>query len=208
MDRWQLRLRRRRASTGAVWIAPRCDLEQVVKAVRPYQHTSRTQKWDAPTIVPGSEFWTQPSMHRPHWNEILDALQEDVDFCEDGETTIERDGAIAIPGVFCITDGGQEAIEENEVPQILLQARPAFQHPGHRAVRKDLNVAQTSRGFFGPRRSASGRDQGPRMKRSSISPAETAHEVCKMSQSGTLGSRVSRKKIEDNATTKGTTDVQ
>ena len=57
------------------------------------------------------------------WNEILDALQEDVDFCEDGETTIARDGAIAIPGVFYITDDGQEAIEENEVPQILLQAR-------------------------------------------------------------------------------------
>ena len=40
---------------------------------------------DAPTIVPGSEFWTQPSMD---WNEILDTLQQDADFCEDGETTI------------------------------------------------------------------------------------------------------------------------
>ena len=30
---------------------------------------------DAPTIVPGSVSWTQPSMDRPHWNEILDALQ-------------------------------------------------------------------------------------------------------------------------------------
>ena len=48
---------------------------------------------DAPTIVPGSEIWTQPSMDRPHWNEVLDALQEDVDFCEDGETTIARGGA-------------------------------------------------------------------------------------------------------------------
>ena len=89
---------------------------------------------DAPTIVPCSEIWTQPSMDRPHWKEILDALQEDVDFCEDGKTTIARDGAIAIPGVFCITDDGQEAIEENEVPLILLQARPAFRHPGYRAV--------------------------------------------------------------------------
>ena len=51
---------------------------------------------DALTMVPGSESWTQPSMCRPHWNEILDALQEDVDFCEDGETTIARDGAIAM----------------------------------------------------------------------------------------------------------------
>ena len=98
------------------------------KAARPYPEV------DAPTIVPGSEIWTQPSMDRPHWNEILDALQEDVDFCEDGETTIARDGAIAIPGVLYITDDGQEAIEENEVPQMLLQARPAFRHPGYRAV--------------------------------------------------------------------------
>ena len=65
---------------------------------------------DAPTIVPGSEIWTQPSMDLPHWNEVLDALQEDVDFCEDGETTIARGGAIAIPGVFYITDDGQETI--------------------------------------------------------------------------------------------------
>ena len=123
---------------------------------------------DAPTIVPGSEIWTQPSTDRPHWNEVLDALQEDADFCDDGETTIARDGAIAIPGVFYITDDGQEAVEENEVPQILLQARPAFRHSGYRAVREDLNAAQKSRGFFGPGRGASGRDQGPRMKRSSI----------------------------------------
>ena len=119
-------------------------------------------------LVPGSEFWTQPTVDRPHWNEILDALQEEVDFCEDGETTIARCGAIAIPGAFYITDDGQEAIEENEVPQILLQARPAFRHPRYGAVREDLNVAQKSRGFFGCRRGASGRDQGSRMKRSSI----------------------------------------
>ena len=105
---------------------------------------------DAPTIVPGSEIWTQPKMDRPHWNDILDVLQEDVDFCEDGEATTARDGAIAIPGVFYITDDGQEAVEENEVPQILLQAPPAFPHPWYRAVREELNAAQKSRGFFGP----------------------------------------------------------
>ena len=142
-------------------------MEQVDEAERPYRHFSLTRKVDAPATVPGAEIWTQPSMDRPHWNEVLGALQEDVDFCEDGETTIARDGAIAIPVVFYITDDGQEAIEENEVPQILLQARPAFRHPGYRAIREDLNVAQTSRGFFG-RRGASVRDQGPRMKRSSI----------------------------------------
>ena len=65
---------------------------------------------DAPTIVPGSEIWTQPSMDRPHWNEVFDTLQEDVDFYEYGETTIARGGAIAIPGVFYITDDGQETI--------------------------------------------------------------------------------------------------
>ena len=72
---------------------------------------------DASAIVPGSEIRTQPKVDRPHWNEILDALQEDADFCEDGETTIARDGAIAILVVFFITDDSQEAIEENEVPQ-------------------------------------------------------------------------------------------
>ena len=123
---------------------------------------------DAPTAVSGSEIWTQPSMDQPHWNEGLDALQVDVDFCEDGETTIARDVATAIPGVFYIIGDGLGEVEENEVPQILLQARPTFRHPGYRAIREDLNAAQKSRGFFGPRRGASGRTQGPRMKRSSI----------------------------------------
>ena len=107
-------------------------------------------------------------MVRSHWNEVLDALQEDVDLCEDGETTIARDGAIAIPGVFYFTDDGLGEVEENEVPQISLQVRPAFQHPGYRAIREDLNAAQKARGFFGSRRGAMGREQGPRMTRSSI----------------------------------------
>ena len=95
---------------------------------------------------------------------MFNALQEDVDFCEDGETTIARDGAIAIAGVFYITDDGQETtVEENEVPQMLLQARPAFRHLGTRPSERS-----PVRGFFGPRRGAGGREQGPRMKRSSI----------------------------------------
>ena len=73
----------------------RCDLEQVNKAARPYRHTSLSRKWMHRQSFPPSELWTQSSMDRPHWNEILDALQEDVDFCEEGETTIARDGAIA-----------------------------------------------------------------------------------------------------------------
>ena len=101
------------------WIALRCDLEQVGKTARPYRKYFTDPASDAPTTAPGSEVWIQPSIDRPHWNEVLDALQEDVDFCEDGETTIARDGAIAIPGVFYITDDGQEAtVEDNEVPQI------------------------------------------------------------------------------------------
>ena len=55
---------------------------------------------DEPTTAPRSEVWIQPSIDRPHWIEVLDALQEDVDFCEDGETTIVRDGVIAILGVL------------------------------------------------------------------------------------------------------------
>ena len=91
------------------------------------------------------------STDRPRWNEILEVLQEGVDFCEDGETTIARDGAIAILGVFYHTDGGQEAtVEENEVPHILLQARLAFRHPGYRAVREELNAAHEFPGFHGP----------------------------------------------------------
>ena len=30
---------------------------------------------DAPTPAPGSEAWIQPSIDRPHWNEVLDALR-------------------------------------------------------------------------------------------------------------------------------------
>ena len=144
-----------------MWTGNSYDYDDVVRALvrldRPEMRPGTSgqsgtdPEVDAPTIAPGSEIWTQPSMDRPHWNEVLDALQEDADFCDDEETTIARDGAIAILGVFYITDDGQEAVEENEVPQILLQARPAFRHSGYRAVREDLNAAQKSRGLFGPR---------------------------------------------------------
>ena len=52
------------------------------------------------------------------------------------------DRAIAILGVFCITDDGQEAIEEIEVPQILLQARPASRHPGYRTGAQERLVGK------------------------------------------------------------------
>ena len=120
------------SSCGKVvmWTGGSYDYDNVVRALVTVPTHFTDPEVDAPTIVPGSEFWTQPSVDQPHWNEILDALREDADFCEDGETTIARDGAIAIPGVFHNHDDAQEAIEENEVPQILLQARPAFRHLG------------------------------------------------------------------------------
>ena len=35
---------------------------------------------DASTVALGSEFWRRPGFGHPHWNEVLDALQVDVDF--------------------------------------------------------------------------------------------------------------------------------
>ena len=70
----------------------------VGKMARPYRYITPTRKRTPRQSVRGSEVWIQPSVDRPHWNEVLDAPQEDVDFCEDGETTIAHDGAIAIPG--------------------------------------------------------------------------------------------------------------
>ena len=56
-----------------------------------------------------------------------------------------KDGTIATLRVFYITDDGPEAtIDENAVPQIFLQARPAFRHPGYRAVREQLKCGTES----------------------------------------------------------------
>ena len=96
-----------------MWTSGSYDCDDVISKIVPTCFTD--PEADASTIVPGSQIWTQPSMDRPHWNEILDALQEDVDFCEDGETTIARDGAIAIPVVFYITDDSQEAIGTTDI---------------------------------------------------------------------------------------------
>ena len=70
-----------------------------------------------------------------------------------------------------ITDDGQEAtVGGNEMPQTLLQARPAFRRPGKRAVREGLNAALKPRVFFffAPRRGAGDWEQRSRMSRSSI----------------------------------------
>ena len=67
------------------------------------------------------------------------------------ETTIARDGATAIPEVFYMTDDGQETtVEDGGLPQILLQARPAYRQPGYRAFRKELDASRKAGGFFAP----------------------------------------------------------
>ena len=88
-----------------MWTGGCCDYDDVMRALvqldrKEMRHGTSGQSgktaptyWadpevDASTIVPSSEIWTQPSMDLPHWNEILNALQEDVGFCEDGETTL------------------------------------------------------------------------------------------------------------------------
>ena len=110
-------------------------------------------KADASTPSPRSKMWRQPNVDQPHWDEVLDASQEDVEFCEDGETTIARDGATATPSVFyMMVDDKETTVEENELPQILLQAPPAYRQPGYGAVREELNAARKARGFFGARR--------------------------------------------------------
>ena len=64
---------------------------------------------------------------------------------------------------------------------------------GIRAVRENLNVAQKCRGFFSPRRGAKWQRSGTAHEALERSTAETAHDVCKISQTLTLGSRVSRR---------------
>ena len=70
-----------------------------------------------------------PTADQPHWDEVPGALQED------GGTTIARNGATAVPGVFYMTDDGHETlVEENALPRMLLQARPTSRQSGYRAV--------------------------------------------------------------------------
>ena len=125
---------------------------------------------DEPTTAPRSEVWIQPSIYRPHWIEYLDALQEDVDFCEDGETTIVRDGVIAILGVFItLSTMVREKLKRmkchryccrlDQLSDILgtgLSERNSTQQRS-----PEVSSAQTRRG-------AGGREQRPYMKRSSI----------------------------------------
>ena len=133
---------------------------------------------DAPTPAPGSEIWIQPSIDQPHRNEVLDAFQEDVEICEDGETTIARDGGIAILGVFCFSHDGQETTVEKRCTQ------------GSRFLRSQTWCRRQR--------------AGTAHKTLEFSTAETAYQVCKVPQTRTLGSRVSRR---ESRTAQGTIDV-
>ena len=63
-----------------MWTGGSYDYDDVVRALlrldRPGMRpgTSGQSGKTVPTIVPDSEIWTQPSMDRPQWNEVLDAL--------------------------------------------------------------------------------------------------------------------------------------
>ena len=117
-----------------MWTGGGYDYDDVVRAL---------VRLDRPEMRPGTSgqscktvptYFTDPEVDAPTISRFRDLDPTKygpiTDFCEDGETATAREGAIAIPGVFYTTDDGQEAIEENEVPQISLQARPAFRHPG------------------------------------------------------------------------------
>ena len=69
-------------------------------------------------------------------------------------------------------DGRRRRWKRTKCLRYNLQARPAFRHPGYRAVREELNAAPKARGYFGIRRGADGGEQGPRMKRSRIQQLE------------------------------------
>ena len=114
-------------------------------------------------------------------------MLEDAESCEDGETTIVRDGAVAIPVVSTL-----QTIVRSELKRMRYRRYYCRLDQLSDTLFIGINVAQKSRGFFGPIRGAGDRDRGPRMKRSSLQQLGIVHEVCKMSQTWTLGPRVSR----------------
>ena len=65
-----------------MWTGGRYDHDDVVRALvrldRPEMRSD--PEAETSTIAPGSEFWIQPSIEHPHWNEVHDALQDDLEF--------------------------------------------------------------------------------------------------------------------------------
>ena len=104
-------------------------------------------------------------------------------------TTIARDGAIAIPGGFLHQrrwSGGDRESEWSATDIVAgSNSFPTSWVPGYP---RKINAAQMSRGFFGPRRSAGGREQRPRMKRSSIQQLKLRTRCARCQNLGHLAS--------------------
>ena len=135
---------------------------------------------DAPTIVPGSELWTHSSMDRPQWNEILDGLQEDADFCEDGTTTIARDGAIAIQGFSTSPTMDRRQLKKTRYRRYYYRLDQLSDTvPGHQ---RGSQCCAEVKGFLRSQTKCQWQRSGTAHEALEHSTAETAHEMCKMSQ--------------------------
>ena len=147
---------------------------------------------DASTIAPGSEIWTQPSMDRPHWNEILDALQEDVNFCEDRERRQSHAMGRSPFRVFSTS------------PTMVRRQLKRTRYRRYYCRLDQLSdILGSPRGsqccteipkFLRPQKRCKWQSSGTAHEALEHSTAEIAHEVCKMSKTWTLVSRVSRRK--------------
>ena len=129
------------------------------KAARPYRHTSLTRKW-----MHRQSFQVPNYGHSQVWTDHTGTRFSTQCKRTSISARTERRRSHAMEqsssrGFSTSPTMDRRQFEENEVPQILLQARPAFRHPGYRAIREDLNVAQKSSGCFGPRRGVSGRER-------------------------------------------------
>ena len=120
-------------------------------------------------------------------------MQEDVNFCDEGETTIARDGAIAIPGVFYSTDDGQEATVEEKCHTYCRKLDQPFDILGIGLSDRNSTQHRSLEVSLALRRGAGGREQRPRMMRSSIQQLKNAYKMRTVSRTRTLGSRVSRR---------------
>ena len=159
-----------------MWTGGSYDYDDVVRALvrldrpemrpRTSGHSGKTvptfftdPEVDAPTIVPGSEFWTQPSVDRPHWNEIFDALQEDADFCEDGETTTARDERSPFRVFSTLpTMTRRRPWKRPKCHRYYCRLDQPFDILDTGLSERSFNAAQKARGFFGRQRAGTALD--------------------------------------------------
>ena len=206
MDRWQLRLRKRRASTGAVRSPRRCDLEQVVKAdIRPYRHTSLTRKW-----MHRQSFQVPSFGHNQVWTDHTGTRFST--HCK--RTSIsarpERRRSHAmerLPSWECsiLPTMDRKQLKRTRYRIYCCRLDQLSDTLGTGPPERTSMLRRSPRGFFGPRRGASGRDQGPRFEHST---SEIAHLGVQDVTNSDIGLASVPKEIEDNAMTKGTIDVQ